>query len=64
MGCVGLGSADPIYKEKDADSVHSSVERTGEVVLRCLIEYLGEQGGHLIKEFNVEGPPPATPETS
>ncbi|XP_048012629.1 uncharacterized protein LOC125245863 isoform X1 [Megalobrama amblycephala] len=34
------------------DSVHSSIERTREVVLRCLIEYLGEQGGHLIKEFN------------
>ncbi|KAK0145985.1 hypothetical protein N1851_015081 [Merluccius polli] len=34
------------------DSVHSSVERTREVVLKCLIEYLGEQGGHLIKEFN------------
>ncbi|KAJ7996463.1 hypothetical protein DPEC_G00237330 [Dallia pectoralis] len=34
------------------DSAHSSVERTREVVLRSLIEYLGEQAGHLIKEFN------------
>ncbi|XP_036946294.1 uncharacterized protein LOC119014943 isoform X2 [Acanthopagrus latus] len=41
-----------IIMEPLEDSVHSSVERTREVVLKCLIEYLGEQGGHLIKEFN------------
>lgn len=31
--------------------MHSSVERTREIVIRCLIEYLGEHEGHL-KEFN------------
>ena len=35
------------------DSSHSSAERTREVVLRCLIEYLGENGEHLIAEFDV-----------
>ncbi|XP_034542211.1 sterile alpha motif domain-containing protein 3-like [Notolabrus celidotus] len=33
-------------------SMCSSVERTREVVLRCLVEYLGEHGDDLIKEFN------------
>ncbi|KAK0142392.1 hypothetical protein N1851_019835 [Merluccius polli] len=42
----------PALFDPSQDSVHSSVERTREVVLKCLIEYLGEQGGHLIKEFN------------
>ncbi|XP_023655926.1 uncharacterized protein [Paramormyrops kingsleyae] len=34
------------------DSASPSVERTRKVVLRCLTEYLGEHGEHLIKEFN------------
>ncbi|XP_059372719.1 uncharacterized protein LOC132110142 isoform X2 [Carassius carassius] len=48
-----LGRRLEIIMELLQDSVHSSIERTREVVLRCLIEYLGEQVGHLIKEFNV-----------
>ncbi|XP_042578887.1 uncharacterized protein LOC122137191 [Cyprinus carpio] len=47
-----LGKRLEIIMELLQDSVPSSTERTREVVLRCLIEYLGEQGGHLIKEFN------------
>ncbi|XP_042259681.1 uncharacterized protein LOC121891034 [Thunnus maccoyii] len=34
------------------DSACSSVEKTREVVLQCLIEYFGKHGERLIKEFN------------
>ncbi|XP_071348849.1 uncharacterized protein [Trachinotus anak] len=48
-----LGRRLEIIMEPLEDLVQSPVERTREVVLQCLIEYLGEQWGHLIKEFNI-----------
>lgn len=35
------------------NSLSTNVEATREVVLQCLMEYLGERREHLIKEFNV-----------
>ncbi|KAJ8359028.1 hypothetical protein SKAU_G00155530 [Synaphobranchus kaupii] len=55
--CGALGERLKFLMELLQDSVSSSIERTREVVIRCLMEYLGEDGGDLIKEFNLQSLP-------
>ncbi|XP_030599297.1 uncharacterized protein LOC115789875 isoform X5 [Archocentrus centrarchus] len=47
-----LGQRLKIIMEPLENSTCPTVETAREVVLRCLIEYLGEHGEHLIKEFS------------
>ncbi|XP_030599293.1 uncharacterized protein LOC115789875 isoform X2 [Archocentrus centrarchus] len=49
-----LGQRLKIIMEPLENSTCPTVETAREVVLRCLIEYLGEHGEHLIKEFSLQ----------